>query len=143
MRWTLLFCLTCGVALSDVEKKALELSVEVQGVRSGSGNLLFLLFDKKKGFPSENKDALQTLTLPAKSPSALGVFKGLGAGTYAVCVIHDENADGKLGTNFLGIPREGVGVSRDAKGSFGPPSYEDAALEVLKSDAIQLRLNYL
>lgn len=143
MRWVFFLGLLGSFSFGANEKSSLELSVEVQGVRSNTGNLLFLLFDKKKGFPNENKHALQVLTVPAKSPTALAVFKGLGSGTYAVCVIHDENSDGELDTNFLGIPREGVGVSKDAKGSFGPPSYEDAALEVSKSEAIRLQLKYL
>jgi len=41
-------------------------------------------------------------------------------GKYAVSVFHDENSNGKLDTNFLGIPREGVGASNNAKGHFGP-----------------------
>jgi hypothetical protein len=35
-----------------------------------------------------------------------------------------ENSNGKLDTNFVGIPREGVGASNDAKGHFGPPKFD-------------------
>ena len=31
--------------------------------------------------------------------------------------------------NFLGIPKEGVGASNDAKGHFGPPKFDAAAFE--------------
>jgi uncharacterized protein (DUF2141 family) len=31
---------------------------------------------------------------------------------------------------FLGIPKEPYGFSRDARGKFGPPGFEDAAIEV-------------
>jgi uncharacterized protein (DUF2141 family) len=145
MGWTFLLGLACGVAFGGGQKAGapLELSVEVQGVRSDSGNVLFLLFDKKKGFPSESKHAIQALSVPAKAPKVLGVFKNLAAGTYAVFAMHDEDGDGELDSNFLGIPREGVGVSRDAKGSFGPPSYRDAELEVLQNLTIQIQLKYL
>jgi uncharacterized protein (DUF2141 family) len=54
------------------------------------------------------------------------VFDNVSPGSYVVGVIHDENGNGKLDTNFLGIPREGVGVSRDAKGILGPPRMSDA-----------------
>ena len=39
---------------------------------------------------------------------------------------HDENSNGKLDRNFVGMPKEGVGASNDAKGSFGPPKFADA-----------------
>ena len=53
-------------------------------------------------------------------------FSGIGPGTYAVAVFHDENSNGKLDTNFLGIPREGVGASNGARGHLGPPKFDAA-----------------
>ena len=38
----------------------------------------------------------------------------------------DENGNGKLDTNFIGMPKEGVGASNDAAGKFGPPKFDDA-----------------
>ena len=40
-------------------------------------------------------------------------FKDLPPGTYAVQVMHDENENNKLDTNFLGIPTEGYGFSNN------------------------------
>jgi hypothetical protein len=37
-----------------------------------------------------------------------------------------KNSNGKLDRNFMGSPKEGVGASNDAKGSFGPPKFADA-----------------
>jgi uncharacterized protein (DUF2141 family) len=51
-------------------------------------------------------------------------------GDYAVAVFEDINGNGKLDTNFLGIPKEPTGISRDAKGSFGPPKFADAAFKI-------------
>jgi uncharacterized protein (DUF2141 family) len=44
-----------------------------------------------------------------------------------VSAFHDENSNGKMDTNFVGKPREGVGASNNAKGHFGPPKFDDAA----------------
>jgi uncharacterized protein (DUF2141 family) len=54
-------------------------------------------------------------------------FEDIPPGTYAMAVIHDENMNGKLDTNRLGIPREGYGFSNDAKGWLGPPSFSAAS----------------
>ncbi len=47
-------------------------------------------------------------------------------GDYTVRVMHDENKNGELDSNFMGIPTEPYGISMDGKSMFGPPSYEDA-----------------
>lgn len=51
-------------------------------------------------------------------------------GEYAVAVFADSNGNQKLDSNFLGIPKEPVGVSRDTKGRFGPPKFADAAFKM-------------
>ncbi len=38
-------------------------------------------------------------------------FEDISPGTYALAVIHDENGNGKLDTNWVGIPTEGYGFS--------------------------------
>jgi len=42
-------------------------------------------------------------------------FEDIPPGTYALVVIHDENMNGKLDTNWVGIPKEGYGFSNDVK----------------------------
>ncbi|HEX5514928.1 MAG TPA: DUF2141 domain-containing protein, partial [Gammaproteobacteria bacterium] len=44
-----------------------------------------------------------------------------------LAVIHDENMNGKLDTNWLGIPIEGYGFSSGAKASMGAPSFNAAS----------------
>ena len=46
-----------------------------------------------------------------------------------ISAFHDENANGKLDKNFIGIPVEGFSASRDARARFGPPSFDDARFD--------------
>ncbi|MBY0427835.1 MAG: DUF2141 domain-containing protein, partial [Alphaproteobacteria bacterium] len=62
--------------------------------------------------------------------TAVFSFKGVAPGTYAVAVYHDENGNGKMDTNFIGIPKERTGASNDAKGKMGPPKFQDAKFVV-------------
>ena len=55
------------------------------------------------------------------------IFDNAAPGKYAVSVFHDENSNGKMDTNFVGMPKEGVGASNNAKGHFGPPKFDAAA----------------
>ena len=47
-------------------------------------------------------------------------------GKYAIAGFHDLDGNGVLSGNFLGIPKEPVGFSGDAKVKFGPPKWNDA-----------------
>jgi len=51
-------------------------------------------------------------------------------GTYAVTVYHDVNDNQKLDTNWIGIPKEPVAISNNAKGRLGPPKWKDASFEL-------------
>jgi uncharacterized protein (DUF2141 family) len=57
------------------------------------------------------------------------VIQDLPAGNYAIASYHDENGNGKLDTNALGMPEEGYGFSNDARGTFGPPKFSEAVFE--------------
>ncbi len=103
-----------------------DLVVEVTGVRNGSGAVLVSLFAAASGYPNDPAQAKALASAEIVSGTARAVFPALPAGTYALSIFHDENADGRLDTNWLGIPAEGVGSSNDAKGRFGPPSFEAA-----------------
>jgi uncharacterized protein (DUF2141 family) len=69
------------------------------------------------------------------------VFRNIPAGTYAIAVIQDENLDGKLTKNFLGIPKEPYGFSQNKYGMFGPPKFKDVSFAVENDSNISLKIN--
>ena len=104
------------------------ISMGVAGLRSTRGNILICVARSQRHFPDCSKDPDQRhLVVPADpAPITLGT---LAPGTYAIAVIHDENGNGKLDT-FAGIPREGVGFSRNPAIRFGAPSFRSAQFTV-------------
>ena len=75
-----------------------------------------------KGFNFEIIDNKVVQTIP-----------NLPYGEYAIKVYHDENSNHELDTRMFGIPAERYGFSNNARGSFGPPDYEEAAFKVSSS----------
>ena len=70
-------------------------------------------------------------------------FLDIPPGTYDLAVIHDENMDGELDTNWLGVPTEGYGFSNDAKASMGAPSFDAASFPYDgRSLDLTITLNY-
>lgn len=118
-------------ALAWLPVFAADLRVEVRGIAGTDGKIMIALFDNAQNYPNKMTSGLM---LNAAAPVVTGVFTGLPKGEYAVQVYHDANGNGKLDTNLVGIPIERFGFSRDAAGSFGPPSFADAKVSVDSAD---------
>jgi uncharacterized protein (DUF2141 family) len=101
--------------------------VEIGGLRNDKGQVLCAIYSSADGFPKKGDKALAHANSPISDGHAVCEFPGVNAGTYAISVFHDENSNGKLDTNFMGIPREGVGASNNAAGHHGPPKFDAAA----------------
>ena len=120
------------------------LRVSVENIRNNKGQIGFCLFNSSVGFPQKTEKAVQRAFVRIDGNSVEYTFTNVSPGTYAVCIFHDENSDKKINTNFIGIPTEGVGVSNNAKGHFGPPKFDDAKFSVTKSgQKITITLTYL
>jgi uncharacterized protein (DUF2141 family) len=91
-------------------------------VRGSAGVVRCGLFERRGWL----KQVVKPATARIGAGSALCVFKGIPAGTYGISAFHDENDNGKLDTNLIGMPTEDYCASRNARGVFGPPSFEDA-----------------
>lgn len=118
--------------------------VEIVGLRSDKGQILCALFGSRDGFPKQSEKALARVSSTIAQKQAVCEFSGIAPGTYAISAFHDENSNGKLDTNFMGIPREGVGASNNARGHLGPPKSEAAAFH-FPGGRLELKvtINYL
>ncbi|MBD3223321.1 MAG: DUF2141 domain-containing protein, partial [Caldithrix sp.] len=76
-------------------------------------------------------------TVTAQNDSVTIRFKDIAYGSYAVSLIHDENENMELDSNWLGIPKEGIAFSNNVKGRFGPPSFNEAKFELNSKSVIQ------
>ena len=101
--------------------------VEIGGLRNDKGQVFCALYSSGDGFPNQSEKALARVSSTIVDKRAVCEFSGVAPHTYAVSVFHDENSNGKLDTNFMGIPREGVGASNGARGHLGPPKFDAAA----------------
>jgi uncharacterized protein (DUF2141 family) len=116
------------------------LTVKVENITEVKGKLFLSIYDKADGYPGKSELALKRQAVPVTGTSQTYVFEGLAPGTYAVGVMHDVNDNGKLDTNFIGIPKEPVGASNDAKGHMGPPKFEDAKFSLTGDKTITIHL---
>jgi len=139
----MLFMLTAPLQPHAAQHDALgEVRIHLYNLRSNNGKLLLTLFRTASGFPDDPEQAFAILSGGISNHEAHLSFRKIPYGTVAVSVIHDENNNGKLDFNFLGIPTEGYGASNNAAGYMGAPKFDKASLmlnEPLLETSIELK----
>ena len=137
-RFVLTLLIAAALAGLAARAQALDLTVEVTGARNNEGTVSAALYASAETWTAM-KQPLRAQRVPAGARTLL-VFRDLPAGTYALAVIHDQNGNGKLDTNPVGMPIEAYGFSRDARGNFGPPTFDAAAVTVNADMMIKVAL---
>ena len=116
------------------------LTVSIKNISSDKGTLRVGIFNSQTDFL---KKQLYGQIIKSKSGDMKVVFENIPAGAYAISIIHDENENGELDSNFFGIPNEGFGFSNDAMGTFGPPSFEKASFNLKENSTMTVNLKYM
>ncbi|PVX47049.1 uncharacterized protein (DUF2141 family) [Flavobacterium sp. 103] len=114
------------------------LTVSVSGLKSNTGILKVGLYNSDATFL---KSTYKSITSEIKNNSATVTFVGIPKGEYGISTYQDENSNGKLDKNMMGIPSEDFACSNDAKGFMGPPKYEDAKFNIDKNSKIEIKFN--
>jgi uncharacterized protein (DUF2141 family) len=97
--------------------------LEVEGLGKVEGELRIAMFNSQESY---TKEPIHTVVLPVDSTTVVWKLDELPIGNYAIAVYHDKNTNGKLDTNLLGVPKERYGFSNNARGRFGPASWNDS-----------------
>jgi uncharacterized protein (DUF2141 family) len=114
------------------------LTVSVSGLKSNTGVLKVGLYNSDGTFL---KSTYKTITSEIKGNGATVTFVGIPKGEYGISTYQDENSNGKLDKNMMGIPSEDFACSNDAKGFMGPPKYEEAKFNINKDSKIEIKFN--
>jgi uncharacterized protein (DUF2141 family) len=142
-----LACLLFILASFILSNKALgqnyTVTVTITGLHSNAGKVVLTLYNAEDGYPKEPKKAFRQISGTISNNTSNIILNNIPKGVYAVACYHDENGNGKLDSNFLGIPVEGVGASNNAKGFMGPPKFNDAKFNVERDMAVSLKISYL
>lgn len=115
-------------------------TVVVQGVRSAGGHVLVAICPRETFLKPH-------CAYKGRAPSHVGdvqvrVF-GIPPGVYAAQAYQDETDAGHIRRTLLGVPKDGIGFSNDARMIFGPPHFADAAFSLGPAGGtIHLRLHY-
>lgn len=125
----ILFVSMYSMIAQEVEKlsETTSVTIEISGVKSDAGQLFIGMYTDEANWLQEAPHGTTSLITNGKASVTL---TDIPAGEYAISIYHDENDNGELDSNWLGIPNEPFACSNGAKGRFGPPKWVDAVFTV-------------
>jgi len=113
------------ISYPEKESEISNFELVIYGLKDVKGEVRIALFNSEEKY-GDKEDPLHAVVLEVKSDTVVWDEAELPFGEYAIAVYHDKNVNGKLDSNFLGIPKEAYGFSNNARGRFGPASWKDA-----------------
>jgi len=99
------------------------LTVDIGNVRNATGTVRIDICDQARFLKANCPYSGEASAHPGTVSITI---KALPPGAYAIQAYHDENDNRDVDRGLFGIPKEGLGFSRDAKIVFGPPKWADA-----------------
>jgi len=132
-------------SLTAQTKDTETVTVRVTGARNTKGKIGVTLFQDAQGFPDDKSKAIrqQSVEIDPNTLSAQVTFKDVPRGTFAVSVLHDENGNGRMDKNFVGMPKEGYGASNNPKKKKRAPTFDEAKFSLNDADqTIEIALIY-
>jgi uncharacterized protein (DUF2141 family) len=103
--------------------------VAVSGAGSDAGTIMIAVYGSSANFNDPGK-AIFLQSLDVQNGAASWSIRAESLPQeFAIAAFHDENGDGTLNRNPLGIPTERYGFSRNARGLTGPPEFTQALID--------------
>ena len=118
-----------------------ELQVTVRGVESTAGQLMIAVVSSEAAFNGETPAVLSLLIAPKPGTLTFST-DALPDGEYGIRVMHDENGNGDMDSNLVGMPTEPWGFSNNAMGNFGPPGWSEIRFSLAGAAAVTIDLNH-
>jgi len=119
----------------DEPVKRGKLIIMIKGFASNTGECWFALDNSETVYESGDSVFIGKI-LPIINEEVLIEIDSLKFGIYAIRVFHDENSNGELDTDFLGIPTEDYGYSNNVNSWFGLPSWKRAKFKLDQKELV-------
>jgi len=107
------------------------LKVVATNVQSDQGQIVVWVYDNDDDWLSDRYRTVKSVPVAGnRSGDSVTVELLLPPGEYALSVFQDEDDNGKLKSNFIGLPKEPAALSNNLRPKFGPPRYKDARFTI-------------
>jgi len=124
---------------------AQNVEVLITGIRTEKGQILIGVFKDDISFKKEEPFLGKGFVKNGISNGEMRVQFSLESGIYGLSLLDDENSNGKMEYNFLGIPKEGFGFSDYYHSGIKKPKFDSFKFSINKDQTkkITIRIRYM
>ncbi len=137
MRNKLLF-LFCMLGFCAQHTYAIDLKITITNISALKGKIQMGVFNDEKTFLEKGKE-YRSCSQEVTNDTVVIILKDLVKNDYAISLYHDVNSDNECNLNFLGIPLEPFGFSKNYM-PISKPSFNDCKITVNQDTSIIINL---
>ncbi|WP_338839253.1 DUF2141 domain-containing protein [Flavobacterium ginsenosidimutans] len=134
----LLFLLGTSSVMAQQETK-----VKVTGMKSAKGKIILNVFKDDAQYNDEKPFKTFSFDKKAISNGELTISVDLPQGTYGITLVDDENGNGKIDKNLIGMPKEGFGFSNFYMEKLKKPAFNDFKVDLKSTSDINIKVKYM
>ena len=114
------------------------LEVTISNIRSNKGQLCVALFDSEEGFKKEQPCWEKNYAKSPVKQDEVVITISIPPGIYGLSVLDDENMDGNMNFNRIGVPLEGFGFSGYQHKGIRKPSFNNFIFRVEENQTLKI-----
>ncbi|WP_084165811.1 DUF2141 domain-containing protein [Dyadobacter crusticola] len=136
------FIVLCGLCSGAANAQNTEITIT--GIKTSKGQIVLKIFTDEKSFDQEKPVKTLTFDKQKLKDNTLVVKCDLAPGIQGISLVDDENKNGEIDKNFVGIPKEGFGFSNFFMEKMKKPTFQDFKTEIKKADnKISIKVKYM
>lgn len=125
-------------SLLSLNARAHELLLQVDQITKKKGVMMIALYNSSESYKSDKNVFKGQKVAVTKNTLAVN-FGNVPEGDYAIKLYQDENENGVIDKNTIGMPTEGYGFSNNG-GAMGQPGFDEAKVKVTDKTVISIHL---
>ncbi|MCJ7820187.1 MAG: DUF2141 domain-containing protein [Bacteroidales bacterium] len=131
--------------LPALNLKAQNMEVVITGIRSPEGQMAIGIFTDNESFQQEKAFLEKKFEKADITDGEMRVRFSLVPGTYGFALLDDENSNGKMEYNFLGMPKEGFGFSDYYHTGLLKPKFDSFSFTLIdgQTKLVAIRIKYI
>lgn len=137
-RWIVIVALALFSQL-DTQAQS-KVIADISNFESNKGVCRACLFNSAASFKGESGDPVQCQQVAIANQRSQVQFENVPPGTYAIFLFHDTNSNNKMDKNFMGIPKEGYGASKNKLPFASAPTFNDNKFTVSSGTTVRLSI---
>lgn len=131
------------ICISSYEVGPEEAVIQISEIRSAKGNIIIQVYRDETGYEHQQPYKQFTFSKTNIKAGAMMIKFPIDAGKYGLTLLDDENSNGKMDKNFIGMPKEGFGFSDFFMETLKKPKFEQFQIDIKKTKSIAIRIKYI